>query len=600
MKDPLERDNGVNRDPNDGSLKLDSTHSAFNYLWLAGTGQGTVSKIDTKTVREVARYMTVTCFSLKSGSQAACDGTNGCCSIDDWERYQARKAKKNQPGHQAVHKDPQGNAPSRTAVDFNGDLFISNRAFGGQSSVTKVANDTANCLDRNRNGRIDTSKDTNGNGFIEVDCNNDGMLDDWQGVKAKPCANGLPQEFWGLDDECILWTSNTFVPNAVGRPLGLAAGANDSNVSDAWAGSYNNGNFVRIDGSTGLDKDDTQLPGGCNPYGLAVDASGVGWAPNLGQGKLCYFNTRNTQEVGSARGTMNGYGITLDRDQNVWVGLSPARYTPDRSNGFKNLGSGWWTTITGASGIGIAADSRGANEYWVWWCQGGQVIGAPSRDLPIAKMDQNIPLNNAWPHIPMQCRGVGIDPDQNVWGAPGGGAWRAIVDKKAVFKNPQQAAPQGNNKCPAGDVCPLDNQLYTYSDFTGFGLRNFTRPQGTYSAVVSGCKDNNNLSIDTQWFSVLWDADVPPNTSLTVHARASSSADLNDGAWTNAKWTDSSALSPFNLQGPLTPNVPADKPDTVANDPYLQVEFTFKSMSQNASPKLRSFLVGYKCGKIPG
>src|SRR5207244_242321 len=55
VKDPTELDNGVNRDIN-GYLKLDSTHTVFNYLWIANAsdigGAGTASKIDSKTVRE--------------------------------------------------------------------------------------------------------------------------------------------------------------------------------------------------------------------------------------------------------------------------------------------------------------------------------------------------------------------------------------------------------------------------------------------------------------------------------------------------------------------------------------------------------------------
>src|SRR5436190_1887749 len=88
-----------------------------------------------------------------------------------------------------------GSPTRRTSADFNGDLFISNRAFGGQSSVTKIANDPSACIDRNHNGRIDTSSDTNGNGFIEEDCNGDGQYDTIAGVMGKACQNGLKQEF---------------------------------------------------------------------------------------------------------------------------------------------------------------------------------------------------------------------------------------------------------------------------------------------------------------------------------------------------------------------------------------------------------------------
>ena len=54
------------------------------------------------------------------------------------------------------------NNPSRTAVDFNGDIWVANRAFGGQSSVTKIANDLTECADRNGTPGLQTSSDVNG------------------------------------------------------------------------------------------------------------------------------------------------------------------------------------------------------------------------------------------------------------------------------------------------------------------------------------------------------------------------------------------------------------------------------------------------------
>src|SRR5262249_9173899 len=146
--------------------------------------------------------------------------------------------------------------------------------------------------------------------------------------------------------------------------------------SDAWAGGFNNGNFFRIDGGTGLTKDDTHV--GNQPYGVAIDSSSYAWAPPLGAGKMCYFDTKNPKvNTDCARdpqgGEMNGYGVSLDRDQNIWFGGfgsgNAYRYTPDRTNGFKNLGMGAWVTVTrpGANNTGnggfsthrgVAADSR--------------------------------------------------------------------------------------------------------------------------------------------------------------------------------------------------------------------------------------------------
>src|SRR5213078_269062 len=76
-QDPIVKEQGVNRDPN-GYIVLDSTHASFNYVWIANSGFNSVSKVDSKTVREVARYVTATCYSLKTDSTQQCDGTNGC------------------------------------------------------------------------------------------------------------------------------------------------------------------------------------------------------------------------------------------------------------------------------------------------------------------------------------------------------------------------------------------------------------------------------------------------------------------------------------------------------------------------------------------
>ena len=175
-------------------------------------------------------------------------------------------------------------------------------------------------------------------------------------------------------------------------------------------GGFENGIFVRLDGTTGKAKDQWQLPQDCQPYGLAIDSQGYGWSPNLGAGPLCYFDTRNNQNVGKVRdpqfGPMEGYGITLDRDQNVWVGFSVHRYTPDRTNGFKNLGNGWWTKFN-MNGVGIAADSRTAKKYFVWSADGGSnVTRIPASDTPIPKQDMTVP-NNGWLTINMPAYGVG-------------------------------------------------------------------------------------------------------------------------------------------------------------------------------------------------
>jgi hypothetical protein len=511
------------------------------------------------------------------------------------------------------------NDPSRTAIDFNGDAWVSNRAFSGQSSVTKIANDLASCIDRNGNGKIDTSKDVNGDGIIQTDCNNDSQPDDLASVKAAPCTNGMAQEFFGQDDECVLFTTNTNMPMQYGRPLSLGPGAQDFGPSDAWAGGFNNGIFFRIDGTTGLTKDDTGGSIGNEPYGLTIDSSGYGWSPPLGAGKMCYFDTKKPTMHACARdpsgGQMNGYGVSLDRDQNIWFGGFGAgnayRYTPDRTNGFANLGNGYWTTInnpganaTGngfATHRGVAVDSRTPNQYWAWLADdSGWVIRMPGSDLKLPMGADVIVDGSAYPAVQVagtETIGVGIDRDQNAWGISLSGtvATRIKVDQMGTMTTPDiNSAPMGNNKCPAGDRCPYqDNNIsqpnpYTYSDFTGFGLRNFTRPTGFYSYVIAGCGGG---TADTRWVGVQWDGDVPLNTSLTLKARSGKPA-KPDQTW--GPFTMSYTTSPADLVNgmPLNPNL--------KDDYYLQVEFDFATMDKNLTPKLKSFDVLYECDNIPG
>src|SRR5207245_7609886 len=129
--------------------------------------------------------------------------------------YPVRKGRATPTAHQA-HNVLQ-NRPSRTAVDFNGDVWVANRAHQPnelQSSVTKIANKNnsitdTDCIDRNGNGKIETSFDANGDGIINTDCNANGTPDSIADVAAKACNPTTPQEFWGLDDECVLFTTNT-------------------------------------------------------------------------------------------------------------------------------------------------------------------------------------------------------------------------------------------------------------------------------------------------------------------------------------------------------------------------------------------------------
>ena len=551
-------------------------------VWIPNSSDGTVSRLDPVAIRETARYPTYTCFSLPDGNRDYCDGVKGCCSVDDWLRYQARRNGQGLPLHQ--HVQTSNNSPTRTTVDWNGDLFIANASlFGGQSSVTKIAANRAACIDRNGSNTIETSTDSDGDGRIQTDCNGDGRSDDIATVMNKPCTNGLPQEFYGPDDECVLWTSNTFDQQARGLALSAGTALSDGGASDVWAGGQVKGQLVRIDGTTGMQKDDTVLPLGCQPNGLVIDGDGYGWTVNAAGGPLCYFDTASSRNVGVTRnpdwGVPQGGYLALDRDEDVWLGAGAERYVPDRTGGFAAVGAGFWTQVRGVGGQGIVADSRSAGEYFVWICQGTQVVRIPASTIALGQVDQMVD-SAVWPTIQMPCRGLGLDQQQNLWSASMLVTTRAVIDAAG---NPTQpvvnGAPVGQNKCPAGDSCPnIGTDLY--SDFTSFGYHAPDLPEGTWSLFISGCSDGAGQPATTDWRALAWQGDAPAKAKIRVKARSGDAPPI-DGTW--GAWTSEATASPFDL-----------RTAGVAAKSSLQIQVTLAPDGRR-SPALTNLRVSYRC-----
>jgi hypothetical protein len=598
--DPDAQTNTVSKDKN-GFLELDLSAPAYDFAWTANTadwGRGTISKFNTTTVRELARYFSVTCHSLPTGNRNQCDGQNGCCANDSYPQWQNRQQKKPDGPYQQVEMT-HVNYPSRTAIDFDGTMWVSNRALyqqGAQSSVTKIEPEVSRCKDFNKNGVIDTSRDVNGDGVIQTDCNGNGIPDDIADVKQAKCINGMEQEFYGLDDECVILTTNTGGLDGWGRPLALGPGAKQFGPSDPWAGLFNTGQVFRIDGGTGKIKEETKVPG--QPYGFAIDATGIGWCAYLGPAG-CFWDTNNVQSTGSIRQSNLGqssYGIGLDRDQNIWFGGTAARYTPLRNGKFSDLGNGNWTVFQGINGSGVAVDNRSKAAYFAYFA-GDKLYQVPASTIPLPNGQDVSVAANAFPAVMIDQGGKGVDiaVDGNVvttsQSVPG--LTRVKVDAKGVMTQPVlNGMPMGNNLCPTGDNCHntdrmnADMQPYTYSDFTGYGLRNFSLPQGSYSFIQPGCLINGVQDGETKWFAIGWDATVPPNTSFSVRAR-SGNTPIPDQSW--GDWTPSFTVSPADLTGgkALMPNAMGSS--------YLQVEFDMATMAKDMSPILKSFYIMHEC-----
>jgi hypothetical protein len=602
--DPNQSSDGVLRDAS-GYLVYRPTH-AFDHAWIANAidwGRGTVSKIDTHATREVARYLTVAC--------SPCGGKIGCCSNDDPARFDARLQHQPEPPPQPIQLTD--NLPSRTSVDFDGTLWIENRAPAGQASITRIANDFADCVDRNANGTIDTSGDLSGDGLIQTDCNRDGRPDDLASVRANPCLGGSPQEFFGLDDECLLFTVHIGAREAEGRALALGPGAQGFGPSDPWAGTTADATLYRVDGATGIIKDRGTLPIDCQPDGLVVDAVAIAWTSARGKGPLCWLDTRDPAQSARVRspltGAVDGRTLVLDRDQNLWLADRTAaaalRYTPDRSAGLAKLGAGYWTRLTSAGmaagapghGVAIAVDSRTANLYFAWltldW---GWLVRLPASTLPVPKMaDQEIDaaLEPALPLPGFDPIAVGVARDQTIQvvsRSPSG--WLAVpADEQGTMTAPDLQSPaKPPNLCPAGASCLLRENLASepgsdaHTDFIGRGLAtDLVRPRGYYTYIVPGCE----AGTPTRWRAIAWDSEVPLNTALTVRARTGPTPQP-DATW--GPWTTDFPLSPVDLLAgqPLLRN---DLPS--AN--YLQLEVDLTTTQKNATPRLKSLQVTWEC-----
>ena len=100
----------------------------------------------------------------------------------------------------------------------------------------------------------------------------------------------------------------------------------------------------------------------------------------------------------------------------------------------------------------------------------------------------------------------------------------------------------------------------------------------------------------------MWPAKWPMTyLAETPHTRSYAKNMSNDPlAADGAQWTPDALMSPLLLQGVLMPNQTPESPNETVHDSWLMVEFVFKTQASNASPRLKSFNVAFKCSRLPG
>ena len=239
---PFEEENqvfdGAGKD-DDGNIVLDKSSIQLNMIWVANSGEGTISKINTATGDEVARY-------------------NLCGD------------------------------PSRTSVDSLGNAWIACR---GEGQVIKVALSPDDCVDQNGNGTIETSSDTNGNGIIDGGEMLAAGTDECRLFAVQPDGGGAVGRAMGVDKDdhgwAGMWTTKRLWKvngetgeimksiNIPTNPYGLAF----DQKGTIWIAGRGTNQLVKVDPNTGSAK--AFHPGVTfSPYGMTIDENGRIWLAN--------------------------------------------------------------------------------------------------------------------------------------------------------------------------------------------------------------------------------------------------------------------------------------------------------------------------------
>jgi hypothetical protein len=494
----------------DGALRLDGSTISLNVIWIANTSESTVSKVDTRTREETARYRTGSDEEVGGGG-----GFGGTLS------------------------------PSRTSVNFLGDVVVGNRAFGLQASVTKVKAD--DCDDR-------------GDGRIETSSGRDDVMawpthDDW-------------------DDDCIAWHTDVGGVSSLARAVAVQEVVGLDGVMDevVWVGLYSDSRYVVLDAEDGSDTGREVDVSPVTPYGAAIDRDGYLWSAGLsgaGTGPARVNTETDEMECVGLSCDHPGdycYGITVDEEGDVWCGGDARVYRVDTDE-WEEVplpgGGGFGGWGVGVITRGVAADGEGHVYY-------------AADDSTFYRIDRgDVDSIDAIP-AGTGLYGIAIDFDGFVWGIGNG------VGNAAVLDPDDDSVEIVLNDC--GGPCLVGP--YTYSDMTGFQLRNATNPLGEYRRVFE-CESGG----DPEWTSVSWDADVPANTSISIEVRtADDLIALGLQPWTQVA-QDPPDVPPGSIEDAfaaagITPGL------------YLEVKFQLRSAARDASPLLRSFTIESLCGPI--
>ncbi len=384
--------------------------------------------------------------------------------------------------------------------------------------------------------------------------------------------------------------------------VGLNAGRNNDNPSrtavdlngDAWVANRafgNQGSVTKIRGADcRVDCELFTVPVGGNngvPRALAIDANNNAWVGNYHEQRIYHLDGETGAVLGSYGIGMSTYGFTIDRQGIIWIASNSQSYGIGAFDTGTNTFLGRWTVPGCGLSYGIAVDASGNVWFGTWTCGTLGRLDRALFDAGTIRFDQyGSGLSNT--------RGVAVDSDGTIWLASSGNNRLARFDasgtqlgNSATCSTPigVGVASDGSiwSMCysddlaqrwsPAGSLLgsvPVGDAPYSYSDMTGFQLRAFTAPSGTWTQSMdcgfAGCG----------YEAIRWSAIVPADTTLTVRARTREAG----GAW--SAWTPSYSTSP------------ADTSSALPDGQFLEIEITMTTSADEVTPVLTSLSVDWQ------
>jgi streptogramin lyase len=504
---------GVEFDPAAGGLLVRAENRTGDYLWVPNTNESTVSKWDANMSREIARYR----VGLPGGECRGC-----CCWCEGC------------------------NMPSRVAVDGFGDVYIANRGFSMQGTVTKIAADIRDCVDRNMNGRIDTS------------------------TSATPLA-------WNAD-ECVLWTRPSGPVGAILRSLAVDRGDAMNPQGYPWVGGYSSRQVQKLNPRTGDVMLTLTVP--VNPYGAVVTADGRMWISSLDSGGMVPIDTA----MGTVGPTVmypfgmrrsqcrNAYGVTADSSGRVWLAGWDCRdviaYDPATS-AWSRIDLTRFAGNTGTVGRGITPDRSG--NIWVALSndsdQQSQLVNFPAGAFAAgANIPDTMARSVAMPPGHNGPSGLGFDQGGNVW-----------LAHHYTSQLVRLTLATGMTQSFTGP-----DRVYTYSDFTG-SVRRTVIGTGTYTQDYDAGCDN------PVWGALTFDAVTPGATQLTFNVSTAATMTGLGGATAVPLAVAPRDPSPANIAAAFTRAMATARRN-------IRVTVTFQPTAMPVeSPVLRAMSVTWNC-----